>query len=228
MRPGNIPAFTRAAYLRELFGDVEGAIELMTQAYDAPCRPRWRIAPGCSHISVTWNCGRPYCQRRAHLRRRSSCFPTITTRWAAGESSSAQGNIVRRPTPGEAGRGRPSPRKSLRAGGGAPGGAAVRGPDRVCHFEQQALGDRRGGTTPTASSCPTTSAWRGSREALRIAHVEIARRQDVHTLEAYAWALHANRRTGGASIMRRALDVGVKDPEILAHAAIIAKKSGGT
>ena len=33
LRPGNIPAFTRAAYLRELFGDIEGAIELMTAAY---------------------------------------------------------------------------------------------------------------------------------------------------------------------------------------------------
>lgn len=26
LRPGNIPALTRAAYLRELFGDIEGAI----------------------------------------------------------------------------------------------------------------------------------------------------------------------------------------------------------
>ncbi len=33
LRPGNIPAFTRAAYLRELFGDIEGAVELMTAAY---------------------------------------------------------------------------------------------------------------------------------------------------------------------------------------------------
>ncbi|MFO1078908.1 MAG: hypothetical protein U1E73_14390, partial [Planctomycetota bacterium] len=32
LRPGNIPALTRAAYLRELFGDVEGAIELMQSA----------------------------------------------------------------------------------------------------------------------------------------------------------------------------------------------------
>ena len=34
LRPGNIAAFTRAAYLREIFGDIEGAIELMRQAYD--------------------------------------------------------------------------------------------------------------------------------------------------------------------------------------------------
>src|SRR5215468_7788607 len=34
LRPGNIPAFTRAAYLRELFGDIDGAIDLMSKAYE--------------------------------------------------------------------------------------------------------------------------------------------------------------------------------------------------
>lgn len=33
IRPGNVPAFTRAAHLREMFGDEEGAIELMQKAY---------------------------------------------------------------------------------------------------------------------------------------------------------------------------------------------------
>ena len=33
MRPGNVPGLTRAAYLRELFGDHEGAVELMDTAY---------------------------------------------------------------------------------------------------------------------------------------------------------------------------------------------------
>jgi tetratricopeptide (TPR) repeat protein len=33
LRPGNVPALTRAAYLRELFGDTEGAIDFMQDAY---------------------------------------------------------------------------------------------------------------------------------------------------------------------------------------------------
>jgi len=33
LRPGNVPALTRAAYLREIFGDAEGALELMTSAF---------------------------------------------------------------------------------------------------------------------------------------------------------------------------------------------------
>ena len=32
LRPGNVPALTRAAYLRELFGDIDGAVELMQAA----------------------------------------------------------------------------------------------------------------------------------------------------------------------------------------------------
>ncbi len=32
LRPGNLPGLTRAAYLRELFGDVDGAVDLMNMA----------------------------------------------------------------------------------------------------------------------------------------------------------------------------------------------------
>src|ERR1700746_1426636 len=35
LRPGNLPGITRAAYLRELFGDVDGAYELMDMAYQS-------------------------------------------------------------------------------------------------------------------------------------------------------------------------------------------------
>ena len=35
LRPGNLPGLTRAAYLRELFGDPEGAVELMKMALDS-------------------------------------------------------------------------------------------------------------------------------------------------------------------------------------------------
>jgi len=35
LRPGNLPALTRAAHLRELFGEPEGAYELMELAYQS-------------------------------------------------------------------------------------------------------------------------------------------------------------------------------------------------
>ncbi len=35
LKPGNTPGLTRAAYLRELFGDIEGSLELMNMAYQS-------------------------------------------------------------------------------------------------------------------------------------------------------------------------------------------------
>ena len=35
LKPGNLPGVTRAAYLRELFGDVDGSLELMNMAYQS-------------------------------------------------------------------------------------------------------------------------------------------------------------------------------------------------
>jgi hypothetical protein len=35
LRPGNLPGLTRAAYLRELFGDLDGSVELMNIAYQS-------------------------------------------------------------------------------------------------------------------------------------------------------------------------------------------------
>src|SRR6201987_3540626 len=35
LRPGNSPGITRAAYLREMFGDVDGSLELMNMAFES-------------------------------------------------------------------------------------------------------------------------------------------------------------------------------------------------
>jgi len=35
LRTGNLPGITRAAYLRELFGDIEGSLELMNMAFQS-------------------------------------------------------------------------------------------------------------------------------------------------------------------------------------------------
>src|SRR5260370_41793383 len=35
LRPGNLPGLTRAAYFRELFGDLDGSGELMNLAYQS-------------------------------------------------------------------------------------------------------------------------------------------------------------------------------------------------
>jgi tetratricopeptide (TPR) repeat protein len=62
-------------------------------------------------------------------------------------------------------------------------------------------------------------------EALRIAQLEIARRHDVNTLDAYAWALCSNRRYEEAQKqIAKALTVGVREALMFYHAGVIAAK----
>ena len=64
-------------------------------------------------------------------------------------------------------------------------------------------------------------------EALALARSEAARRTDVRTLEALAWALHKNGQSREGSLeMARALAVGVKDPVSFYRAGAIANGAG--
>jgi tetratricopeptide (TPR) repeat protein len=60
-------------------------------------------------------------------------------------------------------------------------------------------------------------------QALSLAKIAIAERHDVATLDAYAWALYRNGQFAEAKVqMDKALAVGVRNTEYLAHAARIA------
>jgi len=62
-------------------------------------------------------------------------------------------------------------------------------------------------------------------EALRVAKLEVARRHDVYTLDAYAWALAANGQYGEAKAqMEKALKVGIHDAAFFYHAGVIASR----
>ncbi|MFT6861539.1 MAG: hypothetical protein ACJAVK_000091 [Akkermansiaceae bacterium] len=64
-------------------------------------------------------------------------------------------------------------------------------------------------------------------EALRVANLEMANRQDWRTLYAHARALHANREFQAAQeSMTKALAVGVMIPAMKYHAGVIAKDAG--
>lgn len=61
-------------------------------------------------------------------------------------------------------------------------------------------------------------------DVLRVARLELARRQDVHTLHAYAWALHVSgNHVEAKKYLDRALEVGIRDAEFYRHAARIAE-----
>jgi tetratricopeptide (TPR) repeat protein len=62
-------------------------------------------------------------------------------------------------------------------------------------------------------------------EALRIAKIELARHQDVDTLDAYAWALSGSGDPAEAQKqMDKALAVGLRDASFFYHAGAIASK----
>ena len=64
-------------------------------------------------------------------------------------------------------------------------------------------------------------------KALDVAEAEYARRHDVFTLDAYAWALHINGRDTEASTqIAAALAVGIRDAKMLRHAGEIALSTG--
>jgi len=64
-------------------------------------------------------------------------------------------------------------------------------------------------------------------KALEVARRELARRHDVFTLDAYAWALFVNGQYEEARRQsERALQVGIRDATFLHHAGEIALKCG--
>ena len=64
-------------------------------------------------------------------------------------------------------------------------------------------------------------------EGLALAEQEIARRGDVYTREAYAWALFKNgKRAEARKEIAAVLAVGVQHPRVLERAALIQGKAG--
>ena len=66
-------------------------------------------------------------------------------------------------------------------------------------------------------------------KALTLAEEELRERADVHTLDAHAWALAANGRIDDAArVMKRALAEGTEDGRLFLHAGVIDGAAGRT
>lgn len=230
LRPGNIPAFTRAAYLRELFGDVDGALELMAAAYQRTppleVEDRAWILSQIGHLE--WVAGRidraehaltealvlmpDYHYALANLarvrtsqKRFSDAVDLLTRRYQAAphaENLYALGQAL------------------AAAGQTAEAGRAF------ADFEAKALKESALWDNANRELIFYYADHAGKpMEARRIAELEVSRRQDVYTLDAYAWALKAEGKIDEARAqIDKALLIGVKDPEVLARAAIIGTR----
>jgi len=232
LRPGNLPGMTRAAYLRELFGDVDGAIELMNMAYQSTppseLEDRAWILSQIGHLQLTSG---KISQAESTLQQALTIFPGYHY---------ALGNLAKV---------RIEQKKYEEATG-----LLQQRYDAAKHAENlyelaearelaghTAAAKKAFAEFETKSLLESVRADNSNRElifyyadhasqpakALEVAQSEFGRRHDVFTLDAYAWALHVN---GGDAEARknieRALAVGIRDAKILRHAGAIALSAG--
>ena len=228
LRPGNLPALTRAAYLRELFGDIEGAIELMRQSFDRTptneVEDRAWILTHVAHLELV-------AERPANadvlLTEALRLVPNYhyalanlaKVREAQGRNDDAvtllRSHVAVAPHPenyfGLA--------EALRRAGRLDEARIAYG-----EFETRARREMAGWDNANRELIfYYADEGRNPAEALRIAEMEMARRHDVQTIDAYEKALHASgRHREAAAAIERALAVGVREPAMLKRAQSIA------
>lgn len=232
LRPGNIPGLTRAAYLRELHGDLEGALELMRMAYDqtdpGELEDRAWILTQLGHLYLV---DRRQGEAESALTEALRLFPRYhyalgmlgtlrmeQRRWAEAVELFEQRYAVA-PHPENL---YPLAEALERAGRSRDARSAFR------TFERQA--ERESGGSDNANHeliFYYLEHANAPARALRLAEREAARREDVHTLDAYAWALQANGRYREAqSQIERVLKLGARSPLFQSHASAIAARLG--
>jgi tetratricopeptide (TPR) repeat protein len=230
LRPGNVPGLTRAAHLRELYGDLEGALELMSASYErlppAEVEDRAWVLVQIGRLLVL--AGRTE-DAESVLTRSLSLFPRY--HYALAELARLRATQGRHGEAVDLLRQRyeaaPHPEnlhdlaQALeRAGRSKEAERAYR------DFEKRARAESdRADNANRELVLYYVDRARKPEAALRIAEREMKRRRDVFTRDAHAWALHANGRTEEARVqIEKALAVGIRDPVLFYHGGVIASK----
>lgn len=232
LRPGNLPALTRAAHLRELFGDAEGAYELMSLAYQSmpptDIQERAWALTQMSHLRFDSNDGdgaekllqqalttypeysealTELARMRVAQRRYQEAVDLLTKR---GQSSARPGDLYELA-------------EALQLAGHDDEAKKT-----FAQFETKALAKsgKRDNANRELVFYYIDHAHQPAK-GLKIAEQEFAWRHDVYTLDAYAWALHSNGQDAEArKKIETALAVGVRDARMFRHAGVIALKAG--
>lgn len=232
LRPGNLPALTRAAYLRELFGDVDGSLELMNMALQstAPSEVEdaaW-ILTQMAHLELSVG---KTADAEQYLQRAVTLFPGY--HYALGNLAKVR---IQQQRYDEAvkllqERYQAAPHaenlfdlaEALHFAGRSEDSRKA-----FAEFEQKSLLETNCGDNSNRELIfyYADYAHRPAR-SLDIAEREFARRHDVYTLDAYAWALHVNGRDQEArKRIDEALAVGIREARVLRHASEIALATG--
>lgn len=228
LRTGNVAGLTRAAYQRELHGDLSGAIELMQMAYDATAfqeaEDRAWLLTQIAHLHFlegNLKSAERYAQGALEL------FPgyhyalgtLAQVRMSQDRFDEAVALLQQRYDAAPHAENLFALADALDQAGRKPEAARA-----FAEFEKKALAESvlADNANHELMTYYTDVAHQPDK-ALEIARAELARRHDVYTLDGYAWALAASGEYLQAdAAIHKALAVGVKDPKILRHASVIA------
>lgn len=232
LRPGNLPGITRGAYLRELFGDVDGALELMNMALTSTPPTEvgdaaW-ITTQMAHLN--FSIGRidaaenqlqqalrlfpgyhyalgNLAKARIQQKRYDDAVDLLQQRYNAAPHAENLYDLA----------------EALELAGRRTDAAAA-----FQKFEKKSLAE----TGNADNSNHELILYYADHEkqpgkALDVAQREYARRHDVFTLDCYAWALHLNGQDPEA---RKQIDavlaVGIRNARFFRHAGEIAWSMG--
>jgi len=232
LRPGNLPGLTRAAYLRELFGDLDGSVELMNMAYQSTppseAEDRAWILSQIGHLQLMSGKitdadntlqqalalfpGYHYAlgnlaKVRVEQKRYEDAVNILQQRYEAAQHAENLYDLA----------------DALELAG-----HADRAQKAFAQFETKSrLESVRADNSDRELIFYYADRAHLPAKALEVAQAEYARRRDVFTLDAYAWALHVNGRdTEARTQIAAALAIGIRDAKMLRHAGEIALSTG--
>jgi cytochrome c-type biogenesis protein CcmH/NrfG len=230
LRPNNTPALLVGARLRVLFGDNRGAIEFLNRAgaQTSPVEVEEQAWIANQIASILIDSGQIDVAAQA-LQQAAQVFPnypyTMENLARVRMAQNRAGDAVQLLTQATALDRDPHAlyqlAKAQDAAGQKPDARAT-----LAEFEKLASDSARA-TDESKRDLILMDAERPDTalDALKLAQAEIQTRQDVWTLDAYAWALYANARFQEAdAAAQKAIAVGIQSAQIFDHAGHIAQK----
>ena len=232
LRAGNMPGLTRAAYLRELFGDVDGSMELMQMAYGSTppseSEDRAWILTQMAHLNLS--VGKTN-EAESELKQALELFPgyhyalanMAKVRTMQKRYDEAVQLLQQRYEGAPHAENLFDLALALRSAG-----RDLEATRAFAEFEQKSLAESmKADNSNHELIYYYADVVRQPVKALEVANREIARRHDVFTLDSYAWALYRNGKYEEARReIETALNVGIRDSRMFRHAGEIAMKCG--
>jgi tetratricopeptide (TPR) repeat protein len=218
-------SYTRAAHLRWLRGDLDGAIEMMHAAVRAASpRDRESVAWAYSRLAV-YELQRGRLSEAARMTDRSLQYVPdyAAALLARGRIQLAQAQFLEAAaTLEKAARLNPLPEYRWAF---ADALRSLKRIDEAVAVERQLV--QQGADDPRTLALYLSTRREDGGKAMDLARRELENRSDIFTLDALAWALASAGKIDEASaLMARALAEGTQDARLFLHAAVIAAAAG--